>query len=279
MNPRRLPLVIGIVLAIGTGLLLLTYVGQLRHANTAMRTVVVAVKDIPARAVIGSEMVALRERTADETDSDAIADPQKVVGRLALISIPAGSNVSGSKIGAQSAFTLPAKLTHGLRAVSISIDRVKGVSGLLQPGDRVDVIAVPPRVGNETPKASTIIRGALVLAMGNETETPHATPAPENASLTTVTLALTPQQANLIALADIDTTLRLALRSSQEPLHAYPTEPLQLGIASSTVAAAPAPPPARVVILGARAAARATPASGVVLIEGDRIVDRTAVRP
>ncbi len=133
---------------------------------------------------------------------------------------------------------------HGLRAVSIAIDRVKGVSGLIEPGDRVDVIAVPQRVGEEIPKASTILRGVLVLAMGNETETASATPSPDNQNLTTVTLAVNPQQANLLALADVYATLRLALRSPDESSRAYPTEPIQFGKDDQrqTQAAAPAAP-------------------------------------
>jgi Flp pilus assembly protein CpaB len=134
-----------------------------------------------------------------------------------------------------------------MRAVSISIDRVKGVAGLIQPGDRVDVIAVPPRLGNEVPRAAAILRGVLVLAMGNEVETTSATPAPENQNLTTVTLALTPAQVDLLASADLNTTLRLALRPPKEPVGKFRAEPLTLGISDRTpptryVSAAPNPP-------------------------------------
>jgi pilus assembly protein CpaB len=154
---------------------------------------------------------------------------------------------------------------------------------LIQPGDRVDVIAVPPRVGIETPIGSAILRGALVLAVGNETETAQATPNPDNEDLTTVTLAVTPGQADVLASADINTVLRLTLRSPNEPIRAFPTEPLQLGIppsesepqaqlqapaASNATTIAPAQPAASAPRSGA-------PRSGVVLIDGDRIVTGT----
>src|SRR6202011_4101311 len=99
--------------------------------------------------------------------------------------------------------------------------------------DRADGLAVtagPPAAASGCARASAILRGALVLAMGNEVETTSATPSPDNQNLTTITLALTPTQVNLLAAADLNTTLRLALRSPKEPLRSLPAEPLTLGI-------------------------------------------------
>lgn len=231
MNPRRTPLIIGIVLALGTGLLLLNYLSQSRGPMTAgvKRSVLIASREIPARSKITTDMVVVESRLADQVDSNALSDPRNINGDLAMITIPVGSILTASQVAKPLALSLPTRLQHGLRAVSIAIDRVKGVSGLLEPGDRVDVIAVPQRNGDETPKATTILRGVLVLALGNELETASATPAPDNQNLTTVTLAVNPQQANLLALADVYTTLRLALRSSDEPVRAFPAEPIALG--------------------------------------------------
>lgn len=243
MNARSIPLIVGIILALGTGLLMLNYLSSVRGQSneTVMRTVVVAARDIPARVAISKEMLTAVRRPSNQVDPDALNDRSQANGSFSLITIPSGSIVTASKIGLVGALALPRRLSAGLRAVSISIDRVKGVSGLIQPGDRVDVIAVPPRVGNETPRATTILRGVLVLAMGVETETAHATPSPDNQNLTTVTLAVLPKQADLLALADVNTTLRLALRAPQEPIRAFPAEPLQLGIAPQPPAPAPAP--------------------------------------
>jgi pilus assembly protein CpaB len=288
MNTRRIPLIVGIVLALGTGLLMLNYLNGVRAQSGDGRTrrVVVALREIPARAPIASGMLGTSYRPASQTDPDALSDAAKAAGSIALITIPAGSVVTASKIGQVGALALPRRLTAGLRAVSISIDRVKGVSGLIQPGDRVDVIAVPPRVYDETPRATTILRGALVVAMGGETETAHATPSPDNANLTTVTLAVTPQQADLLALADVNTTLRLALRPPQEPIRAYPTEPLRLGTPPAPPAQQMAPaarPPAQPAPVVAQAAparpappAAAKPAPHAIPIwDGDHLVDAT----
>jgi pilus assembly protein CpaB len=256
-NARRIPLIVGLLLALGTGVLLLNYLGSLRGQAPVgqTRTVYVALRDVPARAQLSQALVTAATRPVSEVDPDAVTDRKELDGKYSLITMPAGSVVTRSKIDTAGANALPARLPIGMRAVSISIDRVKGVAGLIQPGDRVDVIAVPPRVGNEVPRASAILRGALVLAMGNSVETTSATPSPDNQNITTVTLALTPRQVNLLAAADLNTTLRLALRPPKESVRAFPAEPLMLGIAERPPAAA-APP--------AQPAAPATPAPPVL---------------
>ncbi len=287
MNTRRIPLLAGLILAFGTGLLMLNYLNSVRAQSattTQPRRVVIAVRDIPARAPIAADMLSTANRVASEVDSDALDDPAKAVNHVTLITIPAGSTVTASKVTTFNALALPRRLANGLRAVSISIDRVKGVSGLIQPGDRVDLIAIPPRVGNETPKATTILRGALVLAMGAEMETARSTPAPDaQNNLTTVTLAVTPQQADLVALADVNTTLRLALRPPEEPIRAFPAEPLQLGTTPTVAAQSPpvvtppqAVPPAQVAV--ARGMRPQKQPFSVPVIDGDRFVKSTGER-
>jgi pilus assembly protein CpaB len=172
---------------------------------------------------------------------------------------------------------LPVRLSPGKRAVSIQIDKVKGISGLLQPGDRVDVIAIPQRgSGNDLPPAATILRGIRVLAIGTSLESSSATPSPEEANSTTVTLEVTPHQADLLASADQNTVIRLALRSPREPLNSEPTESLQLPAAQ--VAAAQPPPqqqaPAQPVPAPLPQPARAEPYpphGSIMIIDGDRI--------
>ena len=288
MNTRRLPLIVALVLAVGTGVLMINYLASLQaqSSDNHPRKVVVAARDIQARVPITGDMLAYAERPASQVDSDALSDKETATNSIALITIPAGSTVTSSKVGQVSVLALPRRLTLGLRAVSISIDRVKGVSGLIEPGDRVDVIAVPPRVGNETPRATTILRGVLVLAMGGQTESARATPSPDNQNTTTVTLAVTPKQADLLALADVNTTLRLALRPPQEPVRAYPAEPLQLGISApqpvvaavAPAAAAPAAPPAApAAVMQPAPRPKSHNADGAVQVyDGDHLVANTS---
>jgi pilus assembly protein CpaB len=281
-NARHLALAIGILLALGTGVMLLNYVGSVRSSSASAsptRAVLVAARDIPARALLTDAYYVKTEKPVNDVDSDAASDPKQLVGKYSLINIPAGSVISKSKVSSAAANALPARLPVGMRAVSISIDRVKGVAGLIQPGDRVDVIAVPPRMGSEVPQASAILRGVLVLAMGNEVETTSATPAPENQNLTTVTLALTPAQVDLLAAADLNTTLRLALRPPKESIRAFPAEPLTLGVPQRSFGVqnvtVPPPAPAAVPVRAQPPVVR----TGVTVIDGDHVADYGTYHP
>ncbi|HEX3457357.1 MAG TPA: Flp pilus assembly protein CpaB [Candidatus Baltobacteraceae bacterium] len=278
MNTRRTTLLIAIILAVGTGWLTLTYLSSLRPASNAERAVVVATQEIPARSHITAAMVSKQTRPSTGVDPDAIDDPGQAIGSLALITIPAGGQITSSKIGTNVAFALPVRLEPGMRAVSIPVDRVKDVAGLVQPGDRVDVIAIPPsKQSGPPPRAVTILRAVRVLAVGNALENPSATPSPQEEQAATVTLEVTPGQANLLAWADSNATLRLALRSPREPSRSQLAQELTLSGNSAPVPAPPAVAPASPQPPPATPRAPRASDSAVEVIVGDRIMSTSDV--
>ncbi len=276
MNFRRTTLLVAIVLAIGTGWLTLTYLSALRPAPSEQRPVLIASQEIAARSRIVDTMFTKEMRSSQSLEPDALSAPSQAVGSLALVTIPAGSQLTASDVGTNVASALPVRLQSGMRAVSIPVDRVKDVSGLIQPGDRVDVIAIPPaKTNGPPPKAATIFRGIRVLAVGSALENPSATPSPQEQDASTVTLEVTPHQADILAWADQNATLRLALRSPREAIRAEPVE--MLTITGNTVAAAP-PPVAPAPLTFPMSPQSRDPAprrftSPVELIIGDQIVD------
>lgn len=280
MNTRRTTFLIAMILAVGTGWLTLTYLSSLHAAPTEQRPVLITTQEIPARMKIADTMVTKEMRPANTLQPDALADAGQAVGSLALITIPAGSQLTASSIGTNVAFALPVRLQPGMRAVSIPVDRVKDVSGLVQPGDRVDVIAIPPpKNSGPPPKAVTIFRGVRVLAVGTSLENPSATPSPEEQTAGTVTLEVTPNQADLLAWADANANLRLALRSPRESLRTEPVEELTLSggaIPSEAPQFGPAPaPPIGSLAVGPAPAVAAAPHAAVdpvELIVGDQVI-------
>jgi pilus assembly protein CpaB len=288
MNTRRTTLIIALVVAILTGWLTLKYLSSIQSSNEIAnqpRVILVAAQEIPARVPITADMLAKTTRPAAAVEPDALTDPTKVVGALSLITIPAGATITLSKVGHPSDVGLPVRLKPGMRAVSISIDKVKGVSGLIEPGDRVDVVAIPPKSTAVPPPASTILRGIRVLAVGPLLENTSATPPPEAQISTTITLEVTPKQVDLLEMADLNTVLRLALRSPREPLNSAPTEALHFPEAGgpAMAAAPPAPVDATAVALkqlelqnmqrqSPQQPATTAGYTGVTVIDGDRYV-------
>jgi len=264
MNRRNITIVVVAVLAIGLGLVVYGVLMQPHKAEPVARIVVTASMNIPARAHITAPMVIATTRPAEEVQSDAIGNPADAVGQVAAIDIPQGGIVTTSALAKPTPVPVGLQVPPGMRAVSIPIDMVKGVSGLVKPGDRVDVMSIPPR-GEGDPRAYSFLRDVLVLAIGADYTNPQATPVPGAAPgaappptpapgpAGTATLAVTPQQADQLASADLNTVLRLALRPRGERASSQPVELVQY-----PQAAKPAP--------------STTPQSahpGVVVINGD----------
>lgn len=294
MNTRRITLIVAVILAVGTGILTLRYLNginqqaQTNQQAVALTPIVIAARDIPARVIITPDMLTKTQRPTAEIEPQAIADPRTIKGDVALASIPAGATITAAKVGQPADVGLTVRLKPGMRAVSIPVDRVKSVSNLVQPGDRVDVLASVMRGAGIPPKTFTIIRGALVLAINSQLEQAGPTPAPDSGAAATVTLGVTPQQADLLTVADLNTTLRLALRSPQEPVRSLPAEALEfadLGTdKGAPAAAAPMPPlyPMPAPVAAANVPAPATPVKApgvgamppaVTVIDGDKVIN------
>jgi pilus assembly protein CpaB len=95
--------------------------------------------------------------------------------------------------------------------VTVKTDEVSGVAGFINPGDRVDVIVEMPGAGGNNEHFSKIILQNLkVLSKGQAWDqaadkTPKVVP--------TVTLEVSPEQAEMLNLASFQGKIRLALRN------------------------------------------------------------------
>jgi pilus assembly protein CpaB len=279
LDRRSTTLIIAAILALGTGLLTFNYlttIGRSRTAVVAPRPVLVATRDIPARVPITADMVTIVMRPGDAIDPDALNAPSLAVGRTTAVSVPSGSTITSSKIMATQAQTLELRIPRGMRAIAIPIDSVKGVGSLIQPGDHVDVIAVTQARQGAQPIAATVLRDVPVLAMGTTLETPQgATPSP--GANQTVSLAVTPVQAKLLTLVDLNATLRLSLRAPGDGRGSAPTigDPINLSVpvqrmSAPAPAAAPAAP-AAAPAAAPKAAVQAPRRNSVEVINGDKV--------
>jgi pilus assembly protein CpaB len=220
-NIRRISIIAAVAFAAITGMLLFLFLRSYQTAQAPVKAtvqVLVANANIDKGLALTPPMFARVTRDKQTVDPDAVGDPKSIAGRISLISMPVGSVLTSSKMGAPNDVSLSVRLKPGERAISISVDRVKDISGLLLPGDRVDVLAQGPRIDNRVLPTVAILRGIMVLAVGNELETAAATPSPNEQNATTVTLAVNPKQAEILMTADQNATIRLALRSPKEGL-------------------------------------------------------------
>lgn len=149
------------VLLIGVGALLLW--GR-DHAPVATLPTVVATDDVAVGDIVGPDDVEVVAWPAKSRPPPAAADPAMITGRRAASAIRAGEPLTDQRVIGPSLLTMA-----GADAVAVSVPADPlSASGLVRPGDRVDVIAG---------RGTVLVSGAPVLTVGQETGTVLAVPA------------------------------------------------------------------------------------------------------
>jgi pilus assembly protein CpaB len=191
-------------------------------ASGDARQVLVASQSISAGTVITEEMLELRAVPEDLVLAGSFTETEPVVGEKAKIALAAGEQVTSAKVGLPVPEDgLSGVVPAGMRAVSIEVEEVTAVGGLLLPGDRVDIVAVirlenAPGLAEDEfiLRTETILQHVEVLSVAQEAQKPAAgasqTDGEENVSTTsgqlpedveqepdanTITVALNPADA------------------------------------------------------------------------------------
>jgi Flp pilus assembly protein CpaB len=115
--------------------------------------------------------------------------------------------------------SLALKIPAGKRAVTVTIESLAAVGGLINAGDSVDVIAqlnVPAQDVDKKTVTAMIFQGLQVLAVNTNVEEPGSYENQQASASLKITFAVDPQEAGLLAFADKNGTLELALRSPDE---------------------------------------------------------------
>jgi pilus assembly protein CpaB len=135
-----------------------------------------------------------------------------VVGRGVVVPLIPNEPVLTSKLAASgSGAGLMATIPDGMRAVSVKVNDVIGVAGFVVPGSRVDVIlSGSPTESGSIEMAKVILENVQVLAAGQNIESDEKG-KPMSAQV--VTLLVTPDESQKLALASIDGKIQLALRN------------------------------------------------------------------
>ena len=189
-------------------------------APSNMATVVVAKADIPPKTRITPDMIQETQMPIEYIQPGAMRDMGKVTGVVTREAIVGGEQILERRLllaGKQAGFTgvIPA----GKRALTIAVTDVTGVAGLLKAGDTVDAIVTFDQQVAGGHVSRLMLQNVLVLAVNRESEAPGERDAKKDAAkdagvvkLATVTLAVSPEEAAKITLAEEKGKMRLALR-------------------------------------------------------------------
>jgi len=135
----------------------------------------------------------------------------QVVGRVALDRYTAGEPIIEAKLVPKlgQPGVLSYKIPEGHRAMTVAVDQVAGVAGFLAPGNKVDVVLTILPQGSQQPVSKIVLQNVPVLATGQIIEQQKEG---KPVIVPTVTMDVTPDDAEKLAIASTQGKLQLVLR-------------------------------------------------------------------
>jgi len=211
------PIVLALLIAVVASFLLYKWMKKQtapkKVAKVETLQVVVAEVDLPAGTKLKAEMVKMIPFLKGSLPPGYFSDLAKPAGRIVVAPIKRQELVLESRLAPKDVKRggMAAILKPGKRAVSIAGNKVLGLSGLINPGDRVDILlttADPKKPEEKVNK--TVFENVLVLATGTQlSRNAEGKPSPVD----NYTLEVTPQQGEKLVLAASQGKIHFALRS------------------------------------------------------------------
>ena len=219
--------IIAITCALLAGIAAFMFMGGEEEPVVATKNVVVVAMDVPQNTIITAAMLKVEAIPEAYVLPGAYSSTEGIIGKVAKVDLKTGEQLHVSRlidIGNRGTSSLSMLIEEGMRAVTISVNAVKGVSNMIRPGDKIDVLI---HYGIETeeeveeietteeeaePKqemvTEVLMENITVLAVDNVMST-----SGKADGYSTITLMVTPEQANRIDWAEHEGTLRAALRT------------------------------------------------------------------
>lgn len=196
-----------VVAIISTGLFYGLFASKLSNASTDLprQNVVIASRKLAAGAVLAGPDVHVAEFRGRTAFVGSFAAPEQVIGSTATEPLEENQVLTRSSFASRTPADA-ARIPVGMRALTIHVSESSGVMALIQPGSRVDVQAVSDR--NHAALIRTILQSIEVLSAGGQAEGPAG-----RSAVHAVTVLVRPEEADLLAITDTATRLRLTLRN------------------------------------------------------------------
>jgi len=272
-----------VAVLLGVAAAVVGYYGLTAMANQAnaqkdanYRNVVVTVADLTYGVKLDKEMLRVARYPKESVPEGAFASMDSVVGQTTKVFMSAREPVTEIKLSSRGG-GLSMLVRPTMRAASLEVNNISGVSGFVLPGDRVDVLTtVDGRGVNEDAITRTVLQNIEVLAAGQKTEQKDNKPI----TVQSVTLLVDPDGAETLTLALHEGKIHLVLRNpdDQEVVRVASLSTRQM-LDRQAVAVRPTGGPRRSepVVAPPVAAARPAPAPKIRVIKGSTLSETPAV--
>jgi pilus assembly protein CpaB len=222
-----LPIVVSVLVAVAGSFFLYQWMDKQKTPVEVVQVakrdavpVAVAASNLPWGTKIMPEMVKTTPFLEQSLPTGYFVSTADLKDRVILTPLKMNEPITEDKLAPISVKTggVAAILKPGTRAIAIKGNKVLGISGLVNPGNRVDVIVTVTDPTIKKIRSKIVLENLLVLATGTEIQkNDKGEPMPVDV----YTLEVTPKQSEKVALAASQGKLNFALRSATDSEDTY----------------------------------------------------------
>ena len=210
---------VAVVIALFTSILVYNWMHrEVKNVQTLdTQPVAVAAVDIPIGTAVDKSHIKMVPFLKSSVTSSYFTDNAAVVGRAVISAMKADEPIIESRLAPASITTggIAAAITSKKRAMAVKVDKVVGVSGFIQPGNRVDVlVTMSPKGDTGQAFTKTVLQNVLVLAVGTEVDERDKKEKPM--PIDVITLELTPAEGEKLSLSATEGKIVLSLRNPSD---------------------------------------------------------------
>lgn len=179
-----------------------------------LRDVVIAAKPLPVGVTVKADDVKLAKVPAAQFPKGAFTRLEEVLERPVISNVLLDEPLLEGRLALKgSGLGIAPAIPVGMRAVSVRVNDVVGVAGFVLPGMRVDVLVTGNPPGKPERLTTTVLQNIFVLSAG---QTVQADSHGQAINAPSVTLLVTPAEAELVTLAQREGEIQLVLRNGTD---------------------------------------------------------------
>jgi pilus assembly protein CpaB len=212
------PIAISLIIAIAGTVFLYKWIERQRGPKEIVQVekieaapIVVSAGNLPWGTKLKPEMIKMAPYLKESLPVGYFSSSIDLKDRVIIAPLRLNEPITEAKLAPTSVKTggVSAVLKPGMRAIAVKGDKIIGISGFINPGNRVDVIVTVEEPKTKKIKSKIFLENMAVLATGTQIEkNEKGEPMPVDV----YTLEVSPEQAEKVALAASEGRLQFALR-------------------------------------------------------------------
>jgi pilus assembly protein CpaB len=217
----KLKTILLLAVAVGCGLVAMLGVQQSMNGRSRAEaepkvSVLMAVTDIAVGQVLTPDNVTFRDVDMDTAPANAVLKEEEYKNRSATVAILANDFITLPKLSEPGISGPSVAIPPGMRVVTVPVNDTTSHSGMMAPGDRVDVLVTyqSRTQRGQTTQTKVLLEFIEVFATGNKTVSDGRGEGEQK--IKNVSLLVTPEQMPYVKLAEKKGTLSLSWRRKDD---------------------------------------------------------------